>query len=275
VLFADNGLNIKGRLMELFLEVKDIFIVWIRAYWGYSWFSILFNGLFVILLILGCIVLFSKLKKQNALAAIVFVILLPPSMDVAFILSGCTHSLMEYAFVFVYLFAYIVYIYIYRQSLLGSWSRYTGTVLVILLLLFDWNRTVVANTLYLQRELQDKAQLSYMTRILGRLEEEPGFREQANYIAIIGSAEGMRSGNDEASFIYNDEEMYYQYDTFRAYCNYILDYSVEYCEPEKIIELSANPDIQDMPSYPDEGCVIVIDGIYIIKVSDTQQGNND
>ena len=157
----------------------------------------------------------------------------------------------------------------YRCQMHKRGTVYLYAVSFILFLSILWSGVVSANNLYLQRDLQDKARVSFLTRILYRLEEEPGFRENADSFAIIGASQGMRSSSASESFHYKGEIYYYQFDTFRSYCKHILDYDVPYCESDRIIELSNNPTVQKLSPYPNEGCVAVIDGVYVIKVADT------
>lgn len=137
----------------------------------------------------------------------------------------------------------------------------------------EWN--VNSNELYLKRELQDKARLSYMTRVIYRLESESGFLENAKCMAIIGTSQQMGSSLPVASYKYEDGRRYYQNDTFRAYCNYILDYGIHYCDADEVIELTDNPVVQKLSPYPEEECVAVVDGVYVIKVADIATWGNE
>lgn len=265
-LFSNNDLNLNGKLMEVLLSLNRRIRLWTQSYWADARIMPILDGILLIFLITGCVKTFSRLKKREKIFAIILVLILPLGMNLAFMLSGVSHSLMEYALVFGYLLLYILYNS--NEKKMKHWSPHISLALFILFFVVQWNGIVTANQTYLQRDLQDKSRLSYMTRILARLEEEPGFRESAEYIAVIGESQGMKSGSEKENFLYNNMPLYYQYDTFRAYCKYIINYDVEYCDPEKIRELSANPIVQALPSYPDDGCVTIIDGIYLIKVAE-------
>ncbi len=256
-----SSLNWKGQLAELYLTIKRAskswFLLFQKNQTFYTWILLLF----ILLVILLCWKLIYRLNCTERKLAFLLILFLPIGLNIAFWLSGTTHSLMQYAYIFVLLLVYILIRY-YRQQ---GGAVQLEIVFGLFMVLFLWKNVVSTNSLYLQKDLQDKARLSYMTRVLARLESEPGFAEKAEYIAVLGSSEGLSSAVDDYT-MYQDGEQFFEFDTFRAYCKYVLNYNVDYCDYKTLINLQEIPEIKNLQSYPAEDCVIEMDNIYIIKV---------
>lgn len=257
--------------MEVWLQLWSSLGTWSAVYFRNASLAGAFIGIFLVVLFLGIAIAIKYVKGKNKVLMIFCALSLPISMNIAYLLSGVTHALMEYSWLSCILLAFVLGRFVYRKSGVASASKVKTSVsciAIIVLFVCIWNGVVNCNQLYLQRELQDNARLSYITRVLERLEDEDGFATNAKEIAIIGTSHGMRSGIASEYYMLGNEKVYYKYDTFMAYCAHVLDYDIPYCSTEKIYELSRDTTVEGLEAYPAKNCVAEIDGTYVIRVSD-------
>lgn len=172
ILFKDIGLNWKGRLMEMLISMKSSIDSRVRFLSPNGRGILLVSGAVLAIVSGYCMCAYAHGKKREKMFAMLLVVLLPIGMNISFFLSGISHALMEYSWVFAYLFAFLIFRIFYRRQVQKRRTVYLCAVSFFLVLAILWNGVVSANNLYIQHDLQDKSRLSFLTRILYRLEEE-------------------------------------------------------------------------------------------------------
>lgn len=151
----------------------------------------------------------------------------------------------------------------------GKLCRSAALVLLCCVL---WHHTVYANQVYLKKELEKSATISLATRIIDRVEQVEGYVPGQTRVALVGRLDlntylnRGRTGFEEvqtAVGLYRDYAATYALDFYlTTYLNYPLLI-------DKATDFSQYPEVQAMPIYPDAGAIRMIDGVVVIKLSQT------
>ncbi|MFR6065975.1 MAG: glucosyltransferase domain-containing protein [Eubacterium sp.] len=241
----------------------------------------------VIIFIAGILLLINiyknKMKIKETVLLLCIILLMPVGMNVASVLTNCfVHELMFYALWFVYIFALLILYNTAHNSNLKiakynivKCSKITVSILVIILL---WSNVQSANTVYLKKDLENDANLSMFTRIVYDIENTENY--------VIGETNVVFVGVPEREI--KDIEGFSRYtDIIGAGNTYVLgaagrNYYVSYFEnilanptviaDENTWEKMQNDNIvKEMPCYPDEGSIQMIDGILVVKLGEPKE----
>ncbi|WP_405374359.1 glucosyltransferase domain-containing protein [Pseudobutyrivibrio sp.] len=231
------------------------------------------------ILIIGALLIVAKLiieKKYIAIAQFAFcVAIVPMAFNFNFILYGeqNTHAIHMWHFCLLFL----MIIWMYKESLsffvefiknekLKTVIAALSIIPVAFVLLFGvvWAR--YDNVNYLTAELHQSQSVSYLNRMIARMESQEGYHSDMP-VAIIG---------DRNNIIDNDIRIYdkvinpYQYnpincgDTY-AYLKNLCGYApAAIADPEEM-GLYSNEEFLAMPCYPDAGSIKVIEGVLVVK----------
>ena len=252
-----------------------------------------FSNLFMVLLdllalVLGLVALWTVFarrglfqEKWRPIGALALLALLPLGMNFMQVLSpySAPTPLMKYAFVSVYL---LVLLALDRADALEELGKLrpllpSGAVWCALLLLFCLNTN---NLLYTASAQAHRATESYATRLLARIESCEGY-EPGMEIAIIGAVPADQIQSDIPSYLQVDhysvpihsvlplnKHIYY-------YLNSWLSFPVEEPSEETMISISDSAAFQDMPLYPAQGSVQVMDGRVVVRMGEEYTPKSD
>lgn len=127
--------------------------------------------LFIVMIIVYANVIRSKNydKKTKILITILFLII-PFGMNITYILDGgYAHDMMKYAYWFIYVFILILVCDAFAMSEIKEKSKEILKILpCILVFSMLWGNTQLANETYLKKDIESKATLAYMNRVLQR-----------------------------------------------------------------------------------------------------------
>ena len=141
-------------------------------------------------------------------------------------------------------------------------------LMIVLLGLQTWTHMVYANQVYLQKEAQERAAQSLMSRIETDIEHTQGYIPGETPVAFTGSFE--TSPYIKAQEAFAELQTWGTAQTALSYIG--TDYAyLGYFENMKMNRTRVDAQderIQDMPCYPVEGSVAYIDGILVVKISD-------
>ena len=204
---------------------------------------------------------------------LVLLLLLPLGMNTAQLaFSREVHELMEYAFWFFPLLCLLPFFLLpagFRSRLLAS----------LLALVFLCSHVQTANIVYTKKQLEQDACLSLMTRVLSRLEALPDYRSGETPLVFVGVSNELQEklpgfeayydidGCEEANPLVKSDTTYY-YNTYAAYLRYLLNSPAVPAETGIWTALQRDPRVQTMPCYPEDGCMQLLDGIYVIKLGE-------
>ncbi len=228
---------------------------------------ILYEGL----LVLELVMLGRELRKTAShalnLEMLLFLLLFPLSVKLMFLLTDAAyvHSLMMYADIMVFVLALML---IERSS--GSEVR-KGAIFLIALISVMFVR--YDNVVYLKTEIQQSQAISYYSSLITRIRSVPGYTDDTP-VCWIGS---LKEASDQT--IPDDQEFReaitapYDEVMIRDYAwNHMMKLWCGF-DPETVSAdgFSDREEVQEMPSYPDDGSIRMIDGTVVVKCS--EEGN--
>ena len=216
------------------------------------------------------------------LGSLAMLVLLPLGINFMQVLSpySVPTPLMKYAFAAVYLA--VLMLADRTDSLPFSAKRRSGApptvavwTAVLLLLCLNTN-----NLLYTASAQAHRATESYATRLLSRIEDCPGY-EPGMEIALIGAVPTDQIKSQIPSYAQVDhysvpldsvlplnKHLYY-------YLNDWLNFPVEEPEEETMIAISHSQEFRDMPLYPAQVSVRVLDGRVVVKLQEEYTPKSD
>ena len=239
-------------------------------------------------LVLGGLCLFACLRRNQLfrqvwrpVGALAMLVLLPLGINFMQVLSPYSQPtpLMKYSFVTVYL---IVLLLLDRADTplrfpLARGLAPAAAVWAAALLLFCLNTN---NLLYTASAQAHRATESYLTRLLSRVESCPGYQEGME-VAVVGAVpEGQLLAQipsyaqvDHYSVPFDsvlplNKHIYY-------YLNHWLNVPLEEPDEETMLAISASPEFQDMPLYPADGSVAVLEGRVVVKLQEEYTPKSD
>ncbi|MBQ7934279.1 MAG: glucosyltransferase domain-containing protein [Lachnospiraceae bacterium] len=266
-----------GNVLRYFWEVASFATVSFRGidlsiFWVYiQRFCNVAVCVITVVLLIGL-----NLKRNTALwhrlLQVLIILVFPLGINfVSLLTKGMQHTLMMYAFGLVYILAVkaaddmepkeqcevsVRPVTVFRVGVLG------------LLAVLTWANIVYSNQVYLKKELQDKATLSRLTRIVQEIETLEGYIPGQTPVAFYGSFERnpyiaqpeafkdiLPLGMGKTSLTYEG--------TYHPYLKYIMNV-------EMLTTQMSDRDerVQQMPCYPERGSIMYVDGTVVVKISE-------
>lgn len=233
--------------------------------------------------LLGSILAFLHRKNYSALRILLLAVLaavLPFGMNATFFLAGGegVHDIMMYAAWYFYVFVLLLAFRFCEADMLpGKWSRFVRNASCIVVAFLLWQTVILSNTAYVKKERESDAALSTMTRVVAMMENTQGYECNRTPVAFIGSAAMMGNHPEYARFnnvvgvgmttpIPQDKYLDY-YNAYKTYFEYVLQYPVVLCDNDIHSQLKYSEEVQEMPDFPDKGCIRFIDGVMVVKLN--------
>ena len=105
------------------------------------------------------------------------------------------------------------------------------------------------------------------------MENTPDFNPRSTRVAMVGemiysplSEQRPGIANDATGLWFNFSVSYY--DTCVAYLTYYLGYPVECVSVEEVIALEKDPRVMEMPPFPAQGSVRMVDDVMVVKLAE-------
>lgn len=256
------------------------------VYFGYKLFHIAYSykikiATFSITLLI-CIAMLRVLKqKKYAIKRTAFICILtaatPFAMSCIYVLARGegVHDLMIYAFWFFYVFVLLLAFKIHDEKLLPeNTARLVKLLSCILVFVLLWENVVLANTAYVKKETEANATLSTMTRVVSMMEQQENYSFGNTTVAFIGATDMTDNlygnvekiiGLDARTSIPYDTPYHY-YHAYEAYFKYVLQYPIQFCTNEDWKKLKKDSRVEEMPAYPENGYIKMIDDILVVKM---------
>ena len=243
----------------------------------------LLAGLLGLVLLVSCFRKRALLKEHwRPVGALAMLALLPLGMNFMQVLSpySVPTPLMKYAFVCVYL---AVLLLADQADALPQPARLQKAALSCTalwcagVLLFCLNTN---NLLYTASAQAHRATESYATRLMTRIESCPGY-EPGMEIVIVGAISADALKADIPSY---RQVTHYSLSTDTVaplnkhiyyYLSDWLNIPVEEPEESVFMEVAASPEFAEMPLYPRDGSIQVLDGRLVVKVQETYTPKSD
>ena len=190
-------------------------------------------------------------------------------LAVNFIVIMCPNSwiytLMVFNFVVLLLLPVILYECVDEKWKLGNILRKAALVIVIVMMC---NYAYIANVNYQTMYFTDRQTENYFSSMLTQVRMTDGYKSSMPW-AFIGNnitdpsfknfaANNLMYGGNDVEYV----NAYSRISWFRAYQGFDIKLVADI---EKAI-LYKNEDVKNMPCYPDNGSIKIIDGIVVIKL---------
>lgn len=268
---------------QILSAYRDFFTRLIASYSAYP--SILVKAGTMLLLAGILIVVTAGLCNRNVhipekLLCILLVLLLPLGMNLIHVMTvGNNHDLMTYPIWMTYVLALILADWIWKQETaagkpdwLMAGQRMVCMALVFLLV---YGNVRFANGMYIKKELEHEAYTSLMTRVVARMESMEDYMPGETEVVFADMPENLNdvmpgfkdywnvTGMTEPDMIYVGAR-----DRFQAYFDYMMGLPILLAEDalwNGAPELEA---VQEMPVYPAQGSMQMIEGVLYVKLGD-------
>ena len=134
-----------------------------------------------------------------------------------------------------------------------------------------------ANVLYTRKQLEQDACLSLMTRVVARLEAREDYIPGETELVFFGVSEELNEkmpgfentydigGGENSSPLVKSVVTYY-YNVYAAFFRYILNNPAVVAPNDVWNTLQEDARVEEMPCYPAEGCMQMIDGVMVVKL---------
>jgi len=222
-----------------------------------------------ILIIVGGLILINvkmKTKWGNRFLQILGVITLPLVLNFVYIMSkGMEYELMIFSFFFIFVLEIMV---VEKCSQFVRKKNVWMVIAMLPVVAFIWTNIVYSNQVYFKLDMENKASLSQITRMVDDIEKTEGYEDNVTPVVFVGNIEHAFNpviylkdvrvhGNLETPFSFGQNSL----------STYIRMYLAR---PMNIPEdWQVDPDIPDqLEVYPQEGSIKIIDGVLYIKVSE-------
>lgn len=226
-----------------------------------------------LLLALVCLVLALRRKPRRVLAqTAILLVLLPLGLNVVFLLSEQAPTL---------LMLYPVYL-VYALVLLltglepDTIPRSAAWLACLLCAFITVQNVIYANGAYTYRKLVYENTRAQVYTIMAKVEDLPGYVEGETPVVFSGDF-------TDSNFTYHNDllRLYEEGDTGLSGSAITYDGTIKWWfgnimgSSAKVVNTQAeldvwaeNPAVQAMPSYPASGCIAMVDGAAVIKLSD-------
>ena len=211
---------------------------------------------------------------REKLLCCLLLILLPLGMNTAQLsFSRDVHDLMKFSFWFFYVLC-LLPAFLAPAEKKPGFTGIAGAVLVLALLCANIQ---TANIVYTKKTLEQEAAQSLMTRVLYRLEEQEDYAPGETPLVLVGVSDqlnervpGFEAYYDitgcEASSPIVKARAAYNYNAYAAYYRYLLGNPAVMADWSTWNALQEDPRVLEMPAYPAEDCMQLLDGIMVVKM---------
>ena len=209
------------------------------------------------------------LKAGSVWGIVGIVAAMPFGLNVSTLISGLYHWLTMYSMNLLYLMVLVLV----QMSDGDRGTRVKRMVWAVMAAVMVYDGCLCANELYLKKEMESEATLSTFTRIIDRMENTPGFEPRSTRVAMVGemiysplSEQRPGIANDATGLWFNFSVSYY--DTYVAYLTYYLGYPAECVSEKEVIALEKDPRVMEMPPFPAQGSVRMVDDVMVVKLAE-------
>lgn len=224
-----------------------------------------------LLLALACLVLALRRKPRRVLAqTAILLVLLPLGLNVVFLLSEQAPTLLMLYPV------YLVYALVLLLTETDTAPRSAAWLACVLCAFLTLENVIYANGAYTYRKLVYENTRGQVYTIMAKVQDLPGYVEGETPVVFSGDF-------TDSNFTYHNNllRQYEEGDTGLSGSAITYDGTIKWWfanimgSGARVVNTQAeldawaeNPAVQAMPSYPARGCIAMVDGAAIVKLSD-------
>ncbi|WP_296048489.1 glucosyltransferase domain-containing protein [uncultured Gemmiger sp.] len=226
---------------------------------------------FCLLLALACLVLALRRKPRRVLAqTAILLMLLPLGLNVVFLLSEKAPTLLMLYPV------YLVYVLVLLLTETDTAPRSAAWLACVLCAFLTLENVIYANGAYTYRKLVYENTRGQVYTIMAKVQDLPGYVEGETPVVFSGDF-------TDSNFTYHNDllRQYEEGDTGLSGSAITYDGTIKWWfanimgSGAKVVNTQAeldawaeNPAVQAMSSYPASGCIAMVDGAAVVKLSD-------
>ncbi|HEL2388488.1 TPA: glucosyltransferase domain-containing protein [Streptococcus suis] len=221
----------------------------------------------------------ERVKTREKLLSCFLVLLLPLVMNIIFILTkGFVHDLM----LFVHWFVYIFLIIICRMAVdrekhhdLKFFNLQPAVMMFTFLLL--WINIVTGHSVYLKKDLEHKASISLLTRVLYQIEMQDNYVTGETPVVFVGEPTTLLPKQNKFSPLYEIEGNQKTFIITRwgkrwktqSTFHYLLNNPILLVEEEQWNAMQKDSTIEKMPIYPEKGSIAFVGDVLVVKLGES------
>lgn len=260
--------NVFENVCNTYISLLDVFKDFILT----SYPQIVSIGFLGIVACLGVAFTLAGLKNMKWKSRVLFLVLfmlLPFAMNITYFLSsGTAHILTQYAVWMLYLLVIIFEVWFESGNTSKRIKKAAYLILACSLLFVITENIQTSNTVYVKKELEYQATLSYMTRVAERMEEQEGYVPGETSVLIIGEnvIGNSKTGFERYEVItgVGENGAITYHDTYKDYFKYVLARPISLSYDDK---LKNSEKVSEMPVFPKQGSVQMVDQVLVVKLS--------
>ena len=190
------------------------------------------------------------------------------------------HDLTTYATWYFYIILLQLAFWVYENA--GKPSPAANLTAIAACVLVVWvlgQNVTLANTAYVKKKMDADGTFSTMTRVIAMLEQQEGYEPGETKIAMVGVPlnTASRPAFDNVKTItglvgdisVSSDVIAWNYNAYDSYFRYVMNYPVVMCgEEERVEKVLSSPQVAEMPAFPKAGCMEMVNGILVIKLSE-------
>lgn len=224
-----------------------------------------------------------KVRIPEKLLCICLVVLLPFAMHLMYVLTiESAHEVMIFAVWLTYLLGLLAAVQLSKQlkqvkwkvAAKYAWDQLPAVISCALVLVILYGNVQTANALYLKKDLEQDAYLSMMTRVVYKMEDSEEYVPGETPVVFVGLPNqintvipGFERYANMLGMDSSDVLTWHARDRWEPYLRYILSNPAVLAEEPVWTQMQTDPRVTEMPCYPEDGCVAMVDGNLIVKLS--------
>lgn len=244
-----------------------------------------------LLIVAAVLVMVMKMiRKRIGVAEVVLIVallaILPLFMNITRFLSGQSHDLMHMAIWLIYLFVPVLFYSCRLQEDKEEDSQTKKVVVtargvckavcVFSVFVILAGNVVLANQVYMKKDLEQNANLSFFTRVLDEMEQVDGYDNQTTPVVFVGRPKPFPKGVPANGFETSNELLWgndplaigsLKPIRYQKYFSYNLNYQIQILTEHENNDYGKRDIVKQMPSFPKDGSIAMLDGVLVVKFS--------
>ena len=256
------------------IPVSDNILPFSRVTW-HTYAVCAINVFVLLFLVVSLIVYVRKVKMKTSARVLILVLLfiMPFLANVMHFLSGYSHILMQLPFVLYYLLFIVVVQKIDMASWASGFLKKVACYLAISTMVIVLVQVEYSNVIYTKKEIESKATLSTMTRMLSLIEEQDNYVFGETIVCPVGTDWATQVTLKEMENLAkvtgaeSSSAISYQ-GAYSAYFQNVLLHPVNMCTTGQVQDIEVSDEYKEMKSFPDKDSIKTINDMIVIKMSD-------
>ena len=214
-------------------------------------------------------------KKINIFISIIMLLILPIAVNIINIIAPerDNNLVMGMSYILIYVFALAtVSLLKFDKKYIDAASYINLLAIISLCITFIFSN----NATYMARKEVFNHYYATSTRILNRIENYEGYNK--NTTVLIGGIIEYKSSLSKLAngFISNNAETWRNYDgvlMINKFYYWKMGTTIKLCSKDDYIKIIDSQEYKQMPIFPNDGCIKMIDGILVVKLQENPVRN--